>query len=293
MDLEELKERYKMLPMWARLLVAALIGLIPGGLIYYDEGDTLQAQLVTSQGNEEGARAKFEEARRQKANLPQLEEQLEFTDQQLTKAKKRLPDSYRIEDVLQKTATIAKEVGVRMAKFDPGAEIPHRDSYRYVEMPIKTELSGRFAEVVAFFDRVVHLESSIFLQRIVLERAKLTASGDNEVRSVDTNGKTPFQIAKESRQDLKIKATFDLVIFRGMSEAEASAPDPEGLPTMGPDGLPVPPVPQKDKPKEEDPQAQPANVAPPGTPPPATPPAPVTVSAAKPLPGTQTLKKRF
>ena len=64
MDLEELKERYKMLPMWARLLVAALIGLIPGGWIYYDEGDTLQAQLVTSQSNQEGARAKFEEARR-------------------------------------------------------------------------------------------------------------------------------------------------------------------------------------------------------------------------------------
>lgn len=223
MDLEELKERYKLLPLWVRFLIAGAIGLLPGAYVYYDEGDALQSQLDEVAGLEATARDKFESSRQQKANLPKLEEELAFTEEQLIKAKKKLPDSYRIEDVLQKAATIAKEVGVKLIAFDPGDEIPHNDTYRYVEMPIKTELQGRFSQIAAFFDRIVHLENSIFVRKIEMAKYRIEATPE---AGAGQPQKTEFQIARENRQNLRLKATFDLVIFRGMTEAEASMPAP-------------------------------------------------------------------
>lgn len=215
MDFEELKERYKLLPLWARFLIAAVLGILPGAYVYYDEGDALQAQLEQETSNEATARDKFESSRQQKANLPKLEEELAFTEEQLLKAKKKLPDSYKIEDVLQKAATIAKEVGVKLVQFDPGDEVPHVEDYKYVELPIKTELQGRFSQIAAFFDRVVHLENSIFVRKIEMTRNTLEKATDATLAK-----KTEFQIARENRQNVRLKAVFDLVIFRGMMENE-------------------------------------------------------------------------
>ena len=217
MELEELKEHYKVLPMWSRLLVAVVIGLAPGAYVYYDQGQTLQDNLAAVQMQEDGARTKFEKARRQKANLPKLEEQLSFTQEQLAKAKRKLPDSYRIEDVLEKAATIAKETGVGLLRFDAGDEIPHNETYHYVELPIVTEVQGRFAQLASYFDRIVHLDGSIFLRHIELVRAK------NQTVSQSNRRKSAYQLAKEARQNLRLKATFELVVYRGMSDAEVAA----------------------------------------------------------------------
>ena len=222
--MEELKERYKMLPMWARLVLASIVGLIPAAYVYFDEGDALQEQLSTSQDSEEKARDKFEVARKQKANLPQLEEQLVFTEEQLVKAKKKLPDSYKIEEILQKSASIAKQVGVRMINFDPGDEVPHNDDFHFVELPIHTELDGRFAEVMGFFDKIVHLDTSIFIRKIELTRVLKKAQVSSTSQQAEQQNKTEFQLAKDNRDNVRMKATFDLVIFRGMNDAEISNP---------------------------------------------------------------------
>ncbi len=220
MDFEELKERYKMLPLWARFLIAGIIGLLPGAYIYYDEGDALQAQLDEVGSKESEAREKFEQSRQQKANLPKLEEEMAFTEEQLLKAKKKLPDTYRIEEILQTAATIAKEVGVKLVIFDPLDEIQHPDGYKYVELPIKTEIQGRFGQIASFFDRIVHLETSIFVRRLEIARVPL----QNLTAALATApAKTEFQIARESRQNLRLTATFELVVFRGMSKEEAEA----------------------------------------------------------------------
>ena len=233
METEELKERYKILPMWARLSVAALIGVLPAIYVYYDEGDGLQAELEQVTGEEEVARLKFEKAREKKTNVPKLEEKLAFTEEQLVKAKKKLPDNYRIEDVLQKAATIAKEVGVRFVSFDPGDEKRGLGDYKYMEMPIATEIEGRFNQIAAFIDRVVHLEASVFVRNVALEPAEgedgLRKKGQGNEAAIDAA--PSFEEAQRSRSELRVQGKVELVIFRGMSEAEAVGADmtlPEG-----------------------------------------------------------------
>lgn len=224
MDFEEIKERYKMLPLWARFLIAGILGLLPGAYVYYDEGDALQTQLETTTGEEGEARAKFEEARQQKANVPKLEEELEFTEQQLEKAKKKLPDIFHIEDVLQKAATIAKEVGVKLVKFEPQEDILHREDYKFVEKPIKTEIEGRFGQIAAFFDRIVHLETSVFVRKIDVTRVVKEKNDEAEPGPQAQRQKTEFQLAKEARQNLRLRASFDIAMFRGMSKDEEEHP---------------------------------------------------------------------
>jgi Tfp pilus assembly protein PilO len=224
MDLEELKERYKMLPLWARFLIMGAIGLLPGAYVYYDEGDALQSQLEQEQSDEVVARGDFERSRQQKANLPKLEEDLAFTEEQLVKAKKKLPDSYKIEDVLQKAATIAKEVGVKLVLFAPQAEVRHEEGYRYVELPIKTEVQGRFSQIASFFDRIVHLETSVFVRKIVLEKLVVQKT---EAEMQANQQKTDFQLARESRDKLRLKGSFEMAIFRGMKDMEMTQ-FPEG-----------------------------------------------------------------
>jgi type IV pilus assembly protein PilO len=250
METEELKERYKVLPLWARLGIAALVGALPALYIYYEEGDVLAADLETVIQDEESARIKFEKAREKKTNVPKLEEQLAFTEEQLVKAKKKLPDSYRIEDVLQRAATIGKEVGVRFVSFDPGDEKRGTGDYRYMEMPIATEIDGTFNQIAAFMDRVVHLESSVFVRNIAMAPVDEAAEGavPKDATGLDENALPTFEEAQRARRDLRVKGKFDLVIFRGMTEAEATAPDvmPEGMdvPTEAPEVVPV------DKPAE-------------------------------------------
>ncbi len=256
MDFEEIKERYRMIPLWGRFLIMGIIGLLPGGYVYWDEGEALQIQLDEASAAEVDARTKFEDSRKQKANLPKMEEDMLFTEEQLRKAKQKLPDDYRIEEVLQKAATVAKEVGVKLVGFDPGEETKHFQNYNYVEMPIKTEIVGRFSQVAAFYDRIVHLENSIFVRNIEMKPAakKASATGTDGQPIQQEQQKTDFQLARENRQNLRLSATFDLAIFRSMSDAEAIAPkegeEGDGRPTKGdapPNDVPTEGAPEPEK----------------------------------------------
>lgn len=228
----ELKERYKVLPAWGRLLVAFVIGLVPGAYVYLDESDDLDAKLTTLQTQYEESKQKFDAASQKRANLPKLEEQLQFTEEQLAKAKLKLPDNYRIEDILQRVATIAKSAGVSLVTFDPAQEAKRSQPYPYVELTIVSEIKGSFAQIAMFFDQLIHLEGTIFLRRLDLSR--FDARDDKVANSEVAQGaaaadkkKTPFQLAQAERSNMRVRARFDVVVYRSMTSQEsASAPPP-------------------------------------------------------------------
>ena len=223
-SVDELKERYKLLPVWGRLAIAFFIGLLPGIYLYFDEGDALAQKLVESQSAVQTSRSKFEDARKKKSNLPQLEEQMAYTEDQLAKAKLKLPDHIIIEDILQKTAMIAKQTGVQLTVFNPAADIPHSVPYQYIEAPITTEVVGHFSQIASFFDQMIHLDGTIFMRRIELTRQ----DGDDKARGGgggggDADKKTAYEKAQDARQNLMVHAKFDIVVFRSLSEQERLA----------------------------------------------------------------------
>ncbi len=244
-SLDELKERYKLLPVWARLSIAVVIGVLPGIYLYFDEGDALAQKVVESQNNVQTSRDKFEDARKKKSTLPQLEEQMAYTEDQLAKAKLKLPDHIIIEDILEKTATIAKQTGVQLTAFNPAADIPHTLPYQYIEAPINTDVVGHFSQIASFFDQMIHLDGTIFMRRIELTRQ----DGDDKARAgggpagAGADKKTAYEKAQDARQNLMVHAKFDIVVFRSLSEQERLSGMPQ-TPTNGgkPQHTPPPPA---------------------------------------------------
>jgi len=235
MEIAELKEQYKELPPKKRLPAAAGVGvlLLVAAYFMYFDFTLLEEQLITEETSANEVQARFEAARDQKANLPKLEEAVAFTEEQLAKAKAKLPSSYDIEDTLHKVSMIAREINVQLPSFQPGQEIRSGGSARYAEMPIAISVCGSYVQVAAFFDRVVHLEQSIKVRNIKMVPAGACSTGPAEPKT-DTL-LTGVEAAKEQRRRIRVETTADLVLFRAGSD----------LPPAGSGGAGAAPVPSE------------------------------------------------
>lgn len=220
MDLDELKERYKLLPLWTRLLMMAILGLAPSAFYYTDTGEYLLEDLENAKNGRDGNRSLFEQARSKKGNLPKLEEQMAFTEQQLEEAKKQLPDVFLVEDLLQRLAAIANESGVVLRAFKPDDEpTPGNGDYKYMELGHETNIEGRYNNVAAFLDKVAHLESSVFIKSIEIDREagqKAALAGANK----ENNALQRHKDAIASRKNTRVLAKVKMVAYRSMTDVE-------------------------------------------------------------------------
>jgi|GEM_PF-1470985 len=236
MEFAEIKERYKLLPPKKRWGAAAGAGVLVVLVAYFSSFDftVLEEQLTSADAAASEAQTKFETAKNQKANLPQLEEAVAVTEEQLAKAKARLPLSYDIEDTLHKVSTIAKEINVLLPVFVPGNEITGGGASRYAELPISIKICGSYAQIAAFFDRVVHLEQSIKVRNIKMNSVGACETGQAEAPlAVELTG---VEGAKEQRRKVKVDTTADLILFRAISSMDAGVAMPEaagGSPAQG------------------------------------------------------------
>jgi Tfp pilus assembly protein PilO len=247
MDLDDIKERYKILPMAARIGVAVVVGVLPIVYIFLDEGSILSDQLTELHDKESQARAKFERARDRKGNLPKLEENLAFTEEQLNKAKRLLPDSFRVEDVLQKVATTARDVGVTLDSFKPLEEVKKDMGYPTVEIPIEAGVSGRFGDIGHFIDQILRSEMALFVKTI-----SMTPAATEKEPSSSLRPDQPETLqAKDLRQYARERAVLTIVAYRSQTESEISMLPAGGVSTgatpqedgrkMAPDGGIPPP----------------------------------------------------
>lgn len=251
MEVEELKERYRGLPVWGRMAIAVVLGLLPAAYIWLDEAEALEEQLEESKTQLDAADAKLKQAVAAKKRIPQIEERLAELEEQLVKAKKALPDTYRVEEVLQKTAAIAKESGVRMTLFNPEKEVPAGQAdFRYMQLPIATEIEGKFNQVATYLDKLVHLEHSIFIKSVDIGSLEPD-------ETTDKTHKSEYQIARENRQNLVVRGKVMMAAHRSMSEKEMNDADVAEAQQPGTPGAQTPPAPLNNN--KEQGQAQPQN----------------------------------
>lgn len=226
MDIDELKDKYRKAPLGTRLAAMAVLGLLPAVYFYFEDSPILEASLGEAQGRETIERQNFEKALQTKADVPRLEQEKAYVEDEYARAKKSLPDSYKIEDVLERTATLAKETGATLRVFKPGIERTYTTPSRYAELPIATEVEGRFAQVAAFFDRVVHLESTIFVRSLELKRSESAPRASQPALEGLLNQ------AMAARQNVRVQANFNLHVYRGLKDGEANESLP-GAPAAG------------------------------------------------------------
>lgn len=214
MDLEELKNRYKMIPLWQRMLVIIVLALVPAYLNYTDEVTMLEEQLVSLQAEVDSLNAKFEAERVKRQKLPELEAKLNFTEQQLKESSKSLPESFFIDDVLQEVSVIARDVNVTIEEFDPGSPIVGNSDYKYMELPIYISVTGDFQKILTFFDKIVHMKKMIHLKDIQLIPYQLP------ILENETKEDTIFEKQSSARNLRSLRSFLAINLFKSMTPEE-------------------------------------------------------------------------
>lgn len=204
MDLKELVGKYRELPRKNRMLAAVGVGLLYPGLMWLNDLPPLENQLEAVIREENEARAKYEKTKKEQDELPKLEVEFKFVQDQLAKAKTLLPEKVAMEDILSRIATIARETRVSMNDFSPAAEKEVSGDYRYAETPIAIAVKGGFGNVMGFYDRIVHLAGNIRLRGMSFSPDRSSVRGGAPAGTVD--GKVT------------------MVVFRSTDSGQATAP---------------------------------------------------------------------
>lgn len=216
--MEELIERLKFIPLSRRLIVAAIVGLVfPWYFIFMDELENLEYEKETATSALEAIQVKFNRAKSQKNDFPELEKKLAFTQDQLKKAKTRLPDEYHMDSILEFVAVSSDEAGVQLQEFTPQKEEFRDTGYSYVEMPINLKVEGNYNQVGVFFDKLAHMEKMIHLRDLHTKQiSKIPAA--NEI-----GGELSKQAKLAQALDrIKVVTTGKLVVFRSARPGEGA-----------------------------------------------------------------------
>ena len=171
MDSAEIIERYKSLALPARLLMIALISLAPGAWQVYSTSGELEAQLADVTGRLEVANTAFERAKKKKRDLPSEEQQLVQYEQALVQARKMLPDTFLMDDILHSTASEAINANLELKLFDPQdmSRVRKEPTQKWQALPVSLRTAGTYNQLAKFFDRILHFDKLIHFEKINLK----------------------------------------------------------------------------------------------------------------------------
>lgn len=211
--MDELLDKLKAAPNTVKFGLAVLLGV--GYNVYSLSIDlpALEERIVQAEQEKENAKSLYTKAKSDAEMLYKLEVALKTIREQLEKAKKYLPDTIHIDEILHTTARFCKRYSVSLDSFAPQAEEPSQSDARYAVKPVSITLSGRFVDIARFFDSMVHLQSIVHVRNVTLEKSTEEVDGQRE-NAVDLFRLTPEQRQKYSEQNTKVKATADLLLFR-------------------------------------------------------------------------------
>ena len=213
MDTAELIARYKSWPIRNRLILVGVLGFAYPSYLWFTDLPPLEEQLTAAQNEQNEAKTKLEKVKKEQENLPKVEQEFKFVQDQLAKAKAMLPEKIAMEDILSKTASIARETHVSMREFLPAAEQEVRGDYRYAEVAVALSIRGGFGNIMSFYDRLVHLAANVRLRG--LDFMPIGSTSDKSA-------------ASSGARDVDAKVT--MVFFRSTDAGEVVAKEPPAAP---------------------------------------------------------------
>ncbi len=219
MELEEIKSRYKAIALWKRLLFFSILSLIPSVYSLIEEYSVLTEEKEVAITNKNKEEKKYNQAKEKKLQLPDLEKKLNQTQNELDLARKKIPDEFYMDQVLQRTALLAQNMGLKLISFDPDREEPSNTAFKYVSLAVKIKISGNYKQITSFFDRLVHLDLLVHVRNFHMSLTK-----DEAVSSqVDESKLSVAEIQELERSKTKISSTADMVVYRSLTDEEDKA----------------------------------------------------------------------
>lgn len=219
-----------------------IVAIVPALLVYMEDSAIIDEEYNNAESQEQQAAKKLLDADQVLKNIPKAEQDLSFTREQLQKAESRLPDNVEIDEILRSIGKSAKTMGVKIALFEPKAEILKGDDYKYLELPLKVSVEANdYSQICEWLDDVAGSKSKIYLKSWSISRkaAALTESNRLQTENNAIQGQTlsQSQIAenegKLARKNLRLVLGADLSLFKlasasNLSSASTANGSPEG-----------------------------------------------------------------
>ena len=209
--MEDLLEKLKNAPTILKVSLVVLFGSAINLWTYLEEMPTLEQKLVEAENYKNVAQKRYEKAKEEVANLTNLEVTLKNTQDDLTQAKRYLPDEVPMDETLHTTARFCKRYNVELTKFEPMQEEVSEDLARYAIKPVSVSLVGRFVDIARFFDSMVHLQKIVHLRNITLN--KFQEEGDEE-ETLNLFRLTPEQRQRFAERNTKVSAQAELMLYK-------------------------------------------------------------------------------
>ncbi|BCR04681.1 type IV pilus assembly protein PilO [Desulfuromonas versatilis] len=162
-------EKVLKLPAYQRILILVGIMLLIAGLFVYLVYLPMGEEYSQLQERNRTLEAKLQEDRRIANNLPKFRAEYEKMKEQLDAALSELPNEKEIPTLLTSIASLAKENGLDVLKFQPNSEV---SKGFYAEVPVTLRLAGSYHEVGLFSDAISRLPRIVNLNNLSLSTPK-------------------------------------------------------------------------------------------------------------------------
>jgi len=173
-------------------LFAVLIGLLYFVIFYSDvDNDLTQADKAKHQ-----LIAQLEEAKKSREEFQKDADEKARLEAQSQQHKKALPDAAETPNVLSSIQDVATISGVNLNSWSPIEEVPME---YYAKVPMKLTLSGKFHQVVKFFDGVTKQERIINVEDIKVKKAKDGADVEVECLATAFRAVRPGEASSRKR----------------------------------------------------------------------------------------------
>lgn len=240
--LDELKLRYKETSLLKRLLLCAIVALIPAGLLYLDESSVIEEEYAAAETAEKAAASKLLEADNTLKNLAKVEGELAFTREQLKKAESRLPETIAMDEILRTVGKTAKDSKVTVRLFEPMQDIMRGDTYKYSEVPIKISVEAHdYSQLCEWVDSLAGIKSKIYLKAWKLGRRAASHKDEKlgvlaaPAPAVDLDPSIAAeQQGRKARENFLVVMDANFSLYKMPSAAQVEFPDPAALDPKNP-----------------------------------------------------------
>ena len=217
MDTADIKIKYDNQSIISKITLMFLIGILPALYVYFEDLPILEEELKNTKSNKMLLESKFKQTEEKAKKLPEMEKKIQKIRDELKIVKQKLPDKIMIDRLLEKVTLISNSSGVDIQFFKPGNAYAKGKGYKYAKIPIFLELKGSYGQIAVFFDKVMNLESLIYIENI-----NLLPSISNELNLNSRNQNlTEKQLFNQKIENLFINATAELVVFRSLTPEES------------------------------------------------------------------------
>ncbi len=156
-------------PLYQRILILVGLMLVFAGLFVYLMYLPLCEELSGLRQKDASLQNKIQEDQRIADNLPKFKAEYEKMKALLDDALTELPNEKEIPNLLTSITALAKENGLNVTMFKPGAEQPKGF---YAEVPVELKMVGSYHEVALFSDAVAKLPRIVNINNLTLASPK-------------------------------------------------------------------------------------------------------------------------